>query len=103
VAVAHGLPSKENAPGGVSPQGNLGTVDAKDARIAAGSAAGCYDGVAGQETKFHEPARKILWKIQTVDDTVIAFPQIGEPVGVGTRPALDTQLHDNSSIRPVNL
>ena len=80
------------------------TIHAIYARLSTGRATCGYDDVAGDETEFHEPARDVFGKVQTIECAWFAFSELRKSLGVQSaiwRNGLlvDTQLHRGISIR----
>jgi hypothetical protein len=70
--------SQDQLTGGFPPQCDLRAVYAKNSRIAARRHVRPGDRMARQKTHFHEPPGIVFRKIDTLDDSGLASPQLGE-------------------------
>lgn len=81
--------------GGLAPQSDFRTVDAKHSWIATWRAAGRRNQMTGDETEFHQPASRLVWKFQVLQNRLFALAEFGQRSG---RPVLATQLQHEFSI-----
>jgi tetratricopeptide (TPR) repeat protein len=91
---------------GFTAERDLGAVDAEDTGIASGGRAGRGDGLARDETEFHQTAGEILRQIETLHQRLLILAEVSQgSVARLTVSVFETDLHNGSksSIRPLRV
>jgi hypothetical protein len=78
---------------GFAAQGNLGAVEAEDARIAAGGRMARRDEHAGNKTEFHKPIGKVGGEVDALEHGFLAATEVGQIAPGAGASLIDTHLH----------
>ena len=68
---------QKNAQASLTAQGNLGTVNAVDSRVARRCNMGSFDFTTRNHSHLHQTETDLLWERKTADESFLAYAELG--------------------------